>query len=311
MSQKNILLNQKQAEQIAHSLFNQLQSPDYLIKYPLEGNYNYSIQIESINSTAIVYIYYGKEGNKIVLQGNQNSQLYKEISQKLNQNPTYSQFESKGKDHKDEPENYIGVDESGKGDFFGPLIIAGFYVNGGIITELKKLQIKDSKLLSDDRIIQFANTLIDNFKDYISIVQIFPKKYNELYKKIGNLNSLLAWGHARCIENILIKHKVSLAICDQFGNENYIKNALMKNGKQIELIQTPKAERFIGVAAASILARNSFIGWIRRTEEKIGVKIPKGANQKVKEAAKLIENKFGKEALSEYVKVHFKTFNEI
>lgn len=85
----------------------------------------------------------------------------------------------------------------------------------------------------------------------------------------------------------------------------------MKEGKQIELIQTPKAERFIGVAAASILARNYFIEWINKTEKKLGIKIPKGANQKVKEAAKIIEDRFGKEALYEYVKAHFKTFGEI
>lgn len=210
-----------------------------------------------------------------------------------------------------EPVNYIGVDESGKGDFFGPLIIAGFYVNPEISEELRKLQIKDSKELSDEKVSQLANRIIENFKNYFSIVQIYPKKYNELYSKIRNLNSLLAWGHARCIENILMKYRVPLAICDQFGNESYIKKALMKEGKQIELIQTPKAERFIGVAAASILARNYFIEWINKTEKKLGIKIPKGANQKVKEAAKIIEDRFGKEALYEYVKAHFKTFGEI
>lgn len=124
-----------------------------------------------------------------------------------------------------EPENYIGVDESGKGDFFGPLIIAGFYVNPEISEELRKLQIKDSKELSDEKVSQLANRIIENFKNYFSIVQIYPKKYNELYSKIRNLNSLLAWGHARCIENILMKYRVPLAICDQFGNESYIKKS--------------------------------------------------------------------------------------
>lgn len=210
-----------------------------------------------------------------------------------------------------EPDSYIGVDESGKGDFFGPLIIAGFYVNPEIREELKKLQIKDSKELSDEKVSHLANRLIENFRNYFSIVRIYPKKYNELYSKIRNLNSLLAWGHARCIENILMKHRVPLAICDQFGNENYVKKALMKEGKQIELIQTPKAERYIGVAAASILARNSFIEWINNTERRLGIIIPKGANQKVKETAKIIEDRFGKDSLYEYVKTHFKTFREI
>jgi len=104
---------------------------------------------------------------------------------------------------------------------------------------------------------------------------------------------------------------VPVAICDQFGNENYIKNALMKEGKQIELIQTPKAERFTGVAAASILARNAFLEWMKKAEERLGMKIPKGASETVKETAKKIIEKFGKETLFEYVKAHFKTMNEL
>ncbi len=311
MSDKNLSLNQKHAEVVAKHLFEKFSSLQYSVTTPIKGNYNYNFKIKNANSTVHIIIYYNQNGNKIVLQGNQNTLLYKEISKKLNEIISMNVNILDKLNIADEPASYIGVDESGKGDFFGPLIIAGFLVTPEIKNELLTLNVQDSKRVSDEKIIVIANSIKEKFKDYYSIVQIYPKKYNELYKKIGNLNSILAWGHSRCIENILARHKVSLAICDQFGNENYIKSALMKEGKQIQLIQTTKAERFVGVAAASILARQSFIDWIKRTEEKIGLKIPKGANEKVKEVARLIIEREGKEALDNYVKVHFKTMQEL
>lgn len=312
MNNEIIQKNEKQAEKIVQDLYEKFRTSNFLITPPIKGQYNYNFQIKQINSTVNVIVYFGKKGTKIVLQGNQNSKLYQEISQKLNsisENELFTQNEKEN--HSLEPEAYIGVDESGKGDFFGPLVIAGFYLQPEVKKDLISLGVQDSKELTDEKVAQIAVILKEKFKDNLSIVQIYPKKYNELYEKIGNLNSLLAWGHSRCIENILLKHKVPIAICDKFGNENYIKNALMKEGKQIELIQTPKAERYLGVAAASILARNAFIEWMKKTGEKLGIEIPKGASSKVKETAKIIVEKFGKEALNEYVKVHFKTYKEI
>ncbi|MCX8056908.1 MAG: ribonuclease HIII [Ignavibacteria bacterium] len=308
MSNQQLKYFEKQAEVIVKYLFEKLNSLNYILSLPVRGEYNFSFRVKKNSSIVNVVVYFGKKGNKIVLQGNQKSELYEEISKLLNE---YEVNHSSLIAQVNEPERYIGVDESGKGDFFGPLIIAGFLVTPEIITDLKALKIQDSKELSDDRVAQIAITIKERFKDYYSIVQINPKKYNELYEKIKNLNSLLAWGHARCIENILQKHKVPVAICDKFGDERYITNALMREGRQIELIQTQKAERFIGVAAASILARNNFIEWIKQTEEKLGFEIPKGANEKVKDAARKIAEKFGRDALINFVKIHFKTMREI
>lgn len=210
-----------------------------------------------------------------------------------------------------EPETYIGVDESGKGDFFGPLVIAGFLVNPEIREKLQKLEVRDSKSISDNKIKKIAEAIQAEFSCYYEIVKIYPEKYNQLYSKIKNLNTLLAWGHSRCIENILLKQKATIAICDQFGNENYIRSALMKEGKQIDLIQTHNAERFIGVAAASILARKVFLEWFEKTEKELGFKVPRGTNQKVKETARKISIMMGKGSLIKYVKIHFKTMNEL
>lgn len=299
------------ASQIAQKLNEQFKAENYFVTGISKGNYNFNFQIKKPKSNVNVVVYYGKKGYKIVVQGNPNSQLYSEIHNKIF-SPIFENHPANSKNDKpDEPDYYIGVDESGKGDFFGPLIIAGFYTTPEIKKDLIQLNVQDSKELSDQKVIEIASVLKEKFADYFTIVQIYPKKYNELYSKIKNLNTLLAWGHSRCIENILSKHKVPVAICDQFGNESYIKNALMKEGKQIELIQTTKAERFIGVAAASILARNAFLEWIKKAEERIGMQIPKGANEMVKETARKIIEQFGRETLYEYVKAHFKTMNEL
>src|SRR5256884_3885728 len=103
-------------------------------------------------------------------------------------------------------EPHFGVDESGKGDFFGPLVIAGVYVDRGIARELLDAGIVDSKRIgSDTRIRSLAETIRKSSLGLVETVLIGPAKYNELYEKFGNLNKLLGWGHARVIENLLAK----------------------------------------------------------------------------------------------------------
>ena len=150
----------------------------------------------------------------------------------------------------------IGIDESGKGDYFGPLVIAAVLVTPPDEPDLRLIQVRDSKRISDGRILEMAPDIRQVCRH--SVVAIGPKRYNELYEKIKNLNRLLAWGHARALENILAQTECTLAISDQFGDERFILNALLEKGKSIQLIQRPKAEDDLAVAAASILARSNF-----------------------------------------------------
>jgi ribonuclease HIII len=138
------------------------------------------------------------------------------------------------------------------------------------------------------------------------VVVIGPEKYNLLYNKMKNLNKLLAWGHARVIENILLRVNCKKAISDQFGSELYIKNALMKLGKQIELTQSPRAETDIGVASASIVARAEFLRRMERLSDECGLELPKGASERVNSAGQRIVEQMGKDALNRFVKLHFK-----
>ncbi len=204
---------------------------------------------------------------------------------------------------------HIGVDESGKGDFFGPLCIAGVLVNEKSEKLFTELGIKDSKKISDKKILELEKSIRANAVH--SVVAISNGRYNELYANIKNLNKLLAWGHARVIENICENNDCDYALSDQFGDESLIKSALMKYGRNIELRQMVRAESDIAVAAASILARATYVRKMAEMEQTYGVKFPKGCAQQVKDAAKEFIDKYGKARLSEVCKTHFKTYNEV
>ncbi|OGD25963.1 MAG: ribonuclease HIII, partial [Candidatus Aminicenantes bacterium RBG_13_63_10] len=177
---------------------------------------------------------------------------------------------------------HIGTDESGKGDYFGPVVIAGVFLPDGQEAVLKEFGVKDSKRTSDNRARELAEVIKQGYAH--SVVSIGPERYNELYSRLSNLNRILAWGHSRVIENILERVNCRLAITDQFGDKAFVLNALMKKGKRIELVQRPKAEEDMAVAAASLLARAEFLKRLHFLSQDIGLELPKGASVLVEEA---------------------------
>ena len=200
----------------------------------------------------------------------------------------------------------IGTDESGKGDFFGPLVIAAFFLPEGQEEVLSELGVKDSKRTSDARVREIAGTLKRGYP-YHSVVAIGPEKYNELWGKLRNLNRILAWGHARAIENILERVPAGKAVTDQFGDEKFVRNALLKKGRDIELVQMPRAEDDPAVAAASILARDGFLTRLYALSRDFGIELPKGASSIVEDAAVRLVKAEGPEVLGKVAKTHFKT----
>lgn len=210
-------------------------------------------------------------------------------------------------------EPHFGIDESGKGDFFGPLVIAGVYVDRGIARQLIAAGVQDSKRIgSDARIRALADSIRKTTIGLTNKVLIGPAKYNELYRSFGNLNSLLGWGHARVIENLLQKKPdCPRALSDQFADARVIERALLAHGQKIRIEQRTKAESDIAVAAASILAREAFIDWLEAEGRKLGVRLERGVSPAVKEAARKLVEKEGAEALSKVAKVHFKTAHEV
>lgn len=212
---------------------------------------------------------------------------------------------------------YIGTDESGKGDYFGPLVVAGVLVTDETAAQLKALGVMDSKKLTDANIAKMYQGLLAVVSEKaIAVVEMGPSKYNELYERFKlsgkNLNHLLAWGHATVLENLLTRYpECQQAIADQFGNERYILSQLKEKGKGITLHQTPKAEANIGVAAASIVARYRFVQKMKKLSELFEVDLPLGANPVVKQRARALIQKHGREALAQVAKLHFKTTQEL
>ena len=208
------------------------------------------------------------------------------------------------------PLPHAGIDESGKGDFFGPLVIAAVFVEDSIMeNELIKKGVRDSKAIKNDKKIPpLANEIRKIVKGKFSIVQIGPQAYNRLYSKIGNLNRLLAWGHARVLENLLEKvPDCNSALADKFGNSALIENALMAKARKIRLYQRTKGESDIAVAAASILARDEFLRRMQKLGDEFNMVLPKGAGPNVDEKVREIAAEHGREILEQVGKMHFKT----
>lgn len=207
----------------------------------------------------------------------------------------------------------LGIDESGKGDLFGPLCVAGVYVNASMVQSWRDAGIKDSKSISGDKRIQQLADVIRKTPGCVwNVVPIGNAAYNRLYAKIGNVNRLLAWGHARVIENLLgERHRMvpppERVVIDQFAaSQSTVANALMAGGKGIEVVQRHKAESDVAVAAASILARDEFVRRLAELGRQGGVDLPKGAGSAANEALKQWLSAHGRESLSGVAKLHFR-----
>jgi len=144
-----------------------------------------------------------------------------------------------------------------------------------------------------------------------TLVAIGPERYNELYGKLRNLNRLLAWAHSRAIENLLEEIPCTLAVTDQFGDKAFVLNALMKKGRNIDLIQKPKAEEDLAVAAASILARAEFLKRLYFLSQDVGLELPKGASPKTEEIGVELIRRHGIGILDKVAKKHFKITGRI
>ena len=270
-------------------------------------------QAKSKNCTASLY-----NSGKFVMQGNGIDEIVSKFETFAGLSPQTSQqtlFTQTTPDDDDEKiimpvETYIGTDESGKGDFFGPLITAGVIANDTTRKIFEDAGIKDSKKLDDAKITKLA-ALIKNSAPF-SIIVVTPEKYNSLYESFKNLNKLLAWTHARAIENLLEKNPdCKYALSDKFGDEKFIKNALMTKGSTVNLVQRVRAESDLTVAAASVVARAEFVKRCSEMSRKYGLTFPKGASDKVVQTGKDFVKEFGKDELKKVAKLHFKTTSTV
>lgn len=262
------------------------------------------------NDAAKVNVAVYEKGPKVVVQGKGTEDFVK-----FTLEPEVLGIAELGYEEVHHPEMFtphIGVDESGKGDFFGPLVVAGAYVDGKMARILLELGVMDSKRIgSDARIKSLAGDMRQAGVMH-DVIVIGPARYNQLYEQFGNLNKLLAWGHAKVIENMLERVPgCPRALSDQFANARVLEQALQKHGKTITLEQRTKAESDPAVAAASIFARERFVTWLEEAGERHGVNLPKGVSPAVKRSAAALVARHGKEILQQVAKMHFRTANEI
>lgn len=209
----------------------------------------------------------------------------------------------------------IGTDESGKGDYFGPLVCAAVCVDEITAGELRSIGVRDSKTCSDPEIRELAEKIRELCAGKFEILEIAPERYNRLYEQMRtegkNLNTLLAWGHARVLEDLLEKVDCKIAIADQFADKRLITGKLQARGRSIQLIQMHRAEQNIVVAAASILARARFVEKVAALSEKYAMTFPLGASAAVIKAGKQFIAKNGLPNLPLVAKMHFRTTAQV
>jgi len=287
------------------------------------GNYeSWRVKISDGTSQAVVILY---KSGKLVISGHapafdQAMALAEAIGKKVppKHRPT-SKSESTAAEAPPENEPHIGTDEAGKGDFFGPLVTAGVYVDDRVAKLLRALSVRDSKTVGDRELRVLAGNIREVVEEQKrAVIVVAPKRYNELYRQMRsegkNLNTLLAWTHTRVIEDLIRQGlQPKFILSDQFGDKRYIEDRLLVDTRLsgVPVIQMHRAEADVAVAAASILARDAFLRWLEQAGKALGLIVPKGASPKVIETGRLLVARLGADALKEYAKVSFKTMDKV
>lgn len=268
------------------------------------------------------YAYYGarkgklnvtvyEKGPKVLIQGKDTEEFVKFILE-----PEILGEARLGYEEVHNPEMFqphFGIDESGKGDYFGPLVIAGAYTDSESTRALMEAGVMDSKRVSSrDRIVNLSGIIRRTQGVKVSVILVGPKRYNELYERFANLNELLAWGHAKVIKELSeLVPGCPRALSDQFAKPRVLERALARQEVNVKLQQRTKGESDVAVAAASILAREAFVRWIENASETWGLALPLGAGAPVLASGREFIALHGRERLAEIAKFHFKTTNQL
>jgi ribonuclease HIII len=292
-----------------------LSQAGFLVTSYSDIQYGLQFNIEYQESYGVIRVYEGKKGIKLDLSQIKDKKIASYIGDLVvasddlhhelpNKKPKQKNAPTNLFDAlESEPEELVGIDESGKGDFFGPLVVGAVYVNKKSRLILQELGVQDSKKIADPKILKLAPMIKETCEH--SLVIVGNQTYNELYLKFQNLNHILAWGHARVLENTLNQVECQYALSDQFANSALINGMLMRKGKGVQLFQKPRAESNIAVAAASIIARAAFLERLMDMKKAFDMEFPKGCSGKTLQAAKDFVEKNGKDYLSFVAKLHF------
>ncbi len=245
------------------------------------------------NLTAILY-----KSGKFLIQGKTSEKLYKQIG---------------GTVKSDSPDNFvphIGSDEVGKGDYFGPMVVASCYVCEKDLARLKSLGVTDSKKMTD---IKMSKLFIELSKiiehEY---VVISPGEYDQQIKSTRNVAVLLARAHSKVLKSLAdkisnSKKEIGKIVIDQFSQSKArLLNELDPSLKKYEIEQKHHGESDIAVACASVFARAIFLDEWQKMEESYKFSFPKGASDIIGQAQVFVDQ-FGFDELKKVAKVSFKT----
>lgn len=205
-------------------------------------------------------------------------------------------------------EAHAGLDESGKGDFFGPVITACVIAGGDEVRALQKVGVKDSKAVSSDKIIlELEKKIRGTLGIIVEVMALSMEKYNELYIKFGqNLNQLLGWMHSCSLKNALKRRFVERGLLDQFSKRPIVQGFLRGTFPGFTLAMRTKAEEDPVVAAASIIARAEYVRRMEVLSREAGIPLPKGAGVRVNQVGRELYEKVGEAGLVHFCKLHFK-----
>lgn len=294
-------------EELVLDLENKLKDRDIYVCEKKDISYGIQMFMEDKDGeTLILNMYNGKDGFKFVPN--------KKMS------PIYTHFLDCIEQKKMAPtipfDVYIGTDESGKGDYFGPLIVAGFISNAEVNQKLFSYGIRDCKNIGEKQILELGEWLYREYASHIATCILLPEQYNIQYSHYKlerkNVNDLLAWGHAQVIEK-LADHKLRPmgVIADQFGSPKHVMKALMEKGSRLEIMQTTRAEKDMAVAAASVVAKYNLLKYFDEVGRQYDVVIPRGSGIQAIDCAIDIANRYGVMELKKNVKIHFRITKEV
>ena len=273
--------------------------------------YGHQFKVVQGSEKVVLTAYDGKKGRRLVW-GGATSEL---------QNALQAAVEGKtvsflAEENTEWQGMWAGSDESGKGDFFGPLVVAAVIVDDTTAAKLQAAGVKDCKMLSDKKVLQLEDVIKENVVDSV-VLELKPHIYNMRYEQVkaegDNLNQLLGYGHVAALSQVLEKHlDCKGALIDQFTKSNVIIKSLQAKFPAMKFKQQPKAESDLAVAAASVLARAKFL----RSMDELAVlagedELPKGGGDLATECAKRIAAKLGKEELRKFVKIHFANYQKV
>lgn len=275
-------------------------------------NFGYQFQIIEGDRKVTLNIYNGKKGLNLVYSG--DSSLEANVRVALGEKT--QSISTEISEAYNSSNVWAGSDESGKGDYFGPLVVAAVVVDKSTAGKLMCAGVKDCKLLSDKKILELEDVILKNVVD-AAVLEMKPHMYNMRYEQVvnqgGKLNQLLGLGHIAALTQVLSRHpETERALIDQFTPSWENVNALKERFPNCNISQTPRAEADLAVAAASVLARARFLHAMEALSDRAGLgEIPKGAGPLVDAFAKELVAKFGKDELGNYAKLHFATTNKL